>query len=149
MFEIIIINLVFTVIAFMFIWSKVQLSLSTQNKIDLETKKREAFKNLLVLHSDLILGKQFGNDIPIKWLEKFSDMTINILLWGSDKVIFEYGEYAMMKYKPTVKTEEREIHFANAVLAFRKEIGYKNRFKRVTPEHIIRLFKIGYEDKVI
>ena len=130
MLEIILINLVFTVIAFLFIWSKVQLKLSTQNKVDREIKKRESFKDLLNHHSDLILGKHMT--MPLKeWMGNFADMSKNILLWGSDKVILEYGEYVMLRHKERREILEREIHFAKAILAFRKEIGYKNRFNKI------------------
>ncbi|GEM_PF-1607773 len=149
--EIIIINLAFTIIALLYLWSRIQLKLSAQNKIDLEIKKRESFKDLLNQHSNLILGKH--NKMPLEeWKNNFAEMSRNILLWGSDKVIVEYGEYVTARFKNFKEKEinitEREIHFAKAVLAFRKGIGYKNRFKKVKPEHIIYIFRIGYDTEI-
>jgi hypothetical protein len=141
MFEIIIINLAFTLIAFLLIWLKVQLKISTQNKIELEIKKRDAFKNLLDLHSDILLGRPLSEENANNWDIKYSEMSINILLWGSDKVVYEYSKYILAKNSNNEKFEEREVNFANAILAFRKEIGYKNRFRKIKPEYIIKIFK--------
>lgn len=147
-YENIILNLVFAAIAFTFIWFKLQLKLLSQNLVDLEQKKRDSFRNLLVLHSDLILGKHIPNKPIVEWLDKFSDMTINLLLWGSDEVIFEYGKYVELRTIHEKKFREREYHFANAVLAFRKELGYKNNKNKITPEQIIMIFRIGYDTEI-
>ena len=139
-------NLVWAAFIFTFFWFRLQLKLKAQNEIDLEQKKRDSFKNLLMLHSDLILSKHIPNYPVNEWLEKFSGMTNNILLWGSDEVISEYGKYSKLRNDSQNKYTEREYHFANAILAFRKELGYKNTGEIITPEQIITIFKIGYKD---
>jgi hypothetical protein len=146
--ESLVLNIVIVLLASFIIWFRLKLYLSSSGKLELENKKREAFKNLLVLHSDLILGKHIDSKVMIPWLEKFSEMTINILLWGSDKVIGEYGKYVKLRSVHETKISDREVHFANAVLAFRKEIGYKNRNNKITPEHIILIFRIGYDREI-
>jgi hypothetical protein len=139
--EIIIINLAINIFAIIYFWYQTKIKISAQNKIELELKKRDAFKNLLKLHTDILLGRPLSEENANKWDLKYSEMSVNILLWGSDKVIYEYSKYILAKNANNDKFEEREINFANAVLAFRKEIGYKNRFGRIKPEYVIKIFK--------
>lgn len=141
-------NLVWAAFIFTFFWFRIQIKLKAQNEVDLEQKKRDSFKNLLTLHSDLILGKYDPEKSINKWLERFSEMTINILLWGSDEVISEYGKYVEHRTTHNKEYSEREYHFANAVLAFRKELNYKNNKDVITPEQIILIFRIGYDVEI-
>jgi|SRR5690554_1857017 len=138
---IVIVNLLFNVFALIYFWYQTKIKIFAQNKIELELKKRDAFKNLLSLHSDILLGRPLSEQNATKWDLKYSEMSVNILLWGSDKVVYEYSKYILAKSTNNEKFEEREINFANAVLAFRKEIGYKNRFRRIKPEYVVKIFK--------
>lgn len=112
----------------------------SQSKSELEQNKRESLKKLLDLHAELLIHK-FENP---NWLDSFSEMSRNIILWGSDNIISEYGEYVKKHSSKEFKEIlEQEIHFAKAILAFRKELGYKNKKNKVTPEHIILIFRSG------
>lgn len=143
-----ILDLVIAGLSFIAIWFKLELRLISLNKIDLEQKKRDSFKNLLEVHQDLILGKHLGNKSSTEWVEKYSEMAINLLLWGSDAIIYEYGNYANIRMHEKVKFTEREYHFANAVLAFRKELGYKNKRHRISADQIILIFRVGYDKEI-
>lgn len=125
-----------------------------KDKIGIEKNKRDAFKLLLDRHADIIVGKHIEPEKD-NWITLYSEMSKDILLWGSDKVIAEYGKYVVLKNKIKKERaqkkdvpinydqEELENHFANAVLAFRKEVGYRNLFKKVKPEYILLIFKSG------
>lgn len=95
---------------------------------------------MLDAHSDLILGKQFDQK---DWIDKFSDMSKYVLLWASDEILTEYGTFLQKRYEK-YKIKEHEIHFAKMILAFRKEIGYKNKKNKLSPEQIILIFRSGY-----
>ena len=147
MLEIIIINLAFTVIAFLYLWSRVQLKLSAQNKIDLENKKRTSFEILLDQHYNLLVEKHLRQSNE-EFLKDFSKVSKGILLWGSDKVVYHYGCYCEEYLNPKEEPAEREIHFANSVLGFRKSIGKRNWWNKIKPKHIVYIFRFTYSGTI-
>ena len=112
----------------------------TKDKIEKSQNKRESLQKLLEMHSEIIQDKQFDEN----WMERFFDMSKNILLWSSDNILAEYALYFQTKF-PDFKIDEYEIHFAKAILAFRKEIGYKNKQDKITPEQIVLIFRSGFK----
>lgn len=111
------------------------------SKSELEQNKRESFKKLLDEHSEIFLGL-FHNKPLDEWIKDYSEMRKNILLWGSDEVIYEYAQF-IKKGFPQDDMKEHEMHFAKAIIAFRKEIGYKNKRNKVTPEQIVFIYRSG------
>ena len=77
---------------------KIRLFVKTQDKIKIEQDKRDAFKLLLERHSDLILGKHIHPQTD-SWTEKYSNMSKDLLLWASDGVIANYGNYVLLRVK--------------------------------------------------
>lgn len=125
---------------------KIRLFVKTQDKIKIEQDKRDAFKLLLDRHSDLILGRHIHREAD-SWTEKYSSMSKDLLLWASDAVIANYGNYVLVRV--TDKTiSKREKYFAKTIMSFRKGIGYRNWFWRVKPEHIIMIFRAGYDKEI-
>ena len=44
--------------------------------------------------------------------------------------------------------KEYEIHFGMAILAFRKDLGYKNKGDKIRPEQIVTIFKAGWKQEL-
>lgn len=125
-------------------WIRGKIITKSQEKAELKTQKRESLKKLLDAHSDLLLGKQFeGEDL----IQKFSDMGKDFLLWASDAMLAEYGIYLKKRFKDH-EIEEFELNFAKIILEYRKEIGYKNKHNKITPEQIVLLFRSGYKKPI-
>ncbi|OGU63351.1 MAG: hypothetical protein A2279_05545 [Stygiobacter sp. RIFOXYA12_FULL_38_9] len=119
----------------------------SKTKAELEQNKRDAFKKMLDEHSELVMN--IFHDKPLKdWQKDFSEMSKSILSWGSDDVLSEYGKYAELYYTDGAPIKERELHFASAILAFRKELGYKNKKGIITPEQIIYIFRCGHNKNI-
>ncbi|MFC1614402.1 hypothetical protein ACFL5K_03820 [Gemmatimonadota bacterium] len=127
------------------------LSIIVKNKIfrkekketEKEKMKREAFEKLLEIHSKKVQREHYESD----WLEKFAKMCNLIIVWSSDSVLLEYALF-MQKYpsKKQIRIEEYEKYFGQAVLEFRKELGYKNKDNKITPEQIVLIFKTGWDN---
>ncbi len=125
-------------------WFKGFLIEKSLNKEGLKKNKRDSFKNLLDQHSKILLGKQYDEN----WEQDFSDMCISILLWGSDKVLKEYATYVQNHDKNKVSVHDHEIYFAKTILAFRKELGYKNKRDKISPEQIVLIFRMGFNKEI-
>lgn len=146
--ETFLISLLTTSLGFLFYILRLKFKEKSEAKAELELKKRKAFKKLLNEHSDLVFGT-FQNKTTQEWLNKFSEMSRDILTWAPDAVLSEYGKYAQEYSGKGEDIIERELHFANAILAFRKSLGYKNKGKLITPEQIIYIFRCGHKNKNI
>ena len=105
--EIIIINLAINIFALLYFLYQTKIKISAQNKIEPELKKREAFKSLLDLHSDILLGRPLSEHNTDKWSIKYSKTSNDILLWSSDKVVYEYSKYILINDINKEKFEER------------------------------------------
>ena len=71
-------------------------------------------------------------------------MCKDLVVWAPDDVLAEYAMY-FNKRAPESKLKDFEIHFGKAILAYRRELGFKN--KKITPEQITVIFKAGWGDK--
>ena len=105
---------------------------------ELIVKQRGTFSKFLDLLSQRITGDAMSNE---KWIGDFANVSKEALLWCPDSVLLYIGLY-MYHFKPS-GGETQDINFAKAILQFRKTIGYKNRLRRIKPEHIIAIFKAG------
>src|SRR3989339_832603 len=119
-------------------WLKRRIISSEENKAILIDKQRIALSQLLELLSERIARKQFDNE---DWVELFAKASKEVLLWCPDNVLYHYAMY-IQEFKPD-GSEEQEVHFAKAILEFRKAIGYRNWFGRITTEHIAKIFRAG------
>lgn len=128
-------------VGFFFYYLRTRMKEKSQSKAELEVKKREAFKKLLDEHSEIFFDL-FDKKPLEEWIKDFSEMNKNILLWGSDEVIYEYAQYIEQRHKQD-DIKGHELHFAKAILAFRKEIGYKNKGNKIIPEQIVYIFRSG------
>lgn len=134
-------------VGFFFYYLRVRMKEKSQSKAELEKNKRESFQKLLDEHAKILLDKI--TDIPLdEWIKEFSDMSKSILLWGSDNVLSEYGKYVENYSNDIPKIEDRELHFAKAILAFRKELGYKNKKNIITPKQVVLIFRSGYKGTI-
>jgi hypothetical protein len=133
---------------FIYLWFKLRLEIKLKDEYKIELEKREAFKSVLASHSYLLYNEFMKNTEDRRWAEEFSNSTINLLLWCSDDVLYEYSLYAKDKMKNSVDIIDREKHFANSIIYFRKELGYKNKNNKITPESIIHIFRIGFKKQI-
>jgi len=138
-----------TTVAFFFYILRLRVKEQSQTKAELELNKRQAFKKMLDEHSDIVSGA--FHDKPLdEWSKDFGNMSKDILTWASYEVLSEYGKYAEKYYSVgSGNIIERELHFANAILAFRKELGYKNKKEKITPQQIVYIFRCGRSNKNI
>ncbi|MCH8325736.1 MAG: hypothetical protein IIB83_04115 [Bacteroidetes bacterium] len=134
-------------VGFFFYYLRVLMKEKSLSKAELKENKRTSFQKLLDEHAKLLLD--LNNDKPIKvWLKEFSDMSKSILLWSSDEVLEEYGKYVELYSSKHSKIEERELYFAKAILAFRQELGYKNKKDKITPQQVVLIFRSGYKSNI-
>ena len=145
----IIISIVTTVLTVILGW----LGILVKNKILRQEKKetekqkmkRVAFEKLLDIHSEKIQGKQYEPD----WLDEFAKMCNLTIVWASDNVLSEYSLFRQKQFPEKLdKVKDYEIHFGKTVLEFRKELGYKNKNNKITPEQIVLIFKSGWKTNV-
>lgn len=130
------------IIGWISIWVKNRLSRAKKRETELDQKKREVFQNMIDLHSEKIFGEYHNTD----WLERFAIMRKEIVVWASDEVLLEYALFHQKLFTESLKNlEEYEIHFAKAILEFRKQIGYKNKNSKIKAEQITAIFKAGWE----
>lgn len=148
-FETFLISSATTAVGFMFYLLRLKYKEHTESKAALELNKRQAFRKMLDEHSDIVSGAY--HDKPFdEWSKDFGNMSKDILTWASDEVLSQYGKYAEKYYSSSSENIiERELHFANAILAFRKELGYKNKKKVITPQQIVYIFRCGRSNKNI
>jgi hypothetical protein len=125
-------------------WIRNRIKNKIEEKEELKTNKRESLKKLLDAHSDIVTGRHWNEK---DWDAKFSDMSKDILLWASDDILIEYGIYMQKRLKDN-KIEDHELNFARMILAFRKDIGYKNKHNKISPEQIVLIFKGGYQSPI-
>jgi len=114
-----------------------------EDKITIKENKRTSYKNLLDKHIRILIGTE-----PSDWTKEFSKVSIDILLWASDGVLREYGKYIESREKSKIEIQEHEIYFAKAILAYRKELGFKNRRGKITPKQIVLIFRLGYDRNI-
>lgn len=146
--ETVLISSLTTSLGFLFYILRLKIKEKSESKAELELNKRKAFKKLLDEHSDIVLGS-FHNKPIDEWSKEFSEMSKGILTWASDEVLSEYGKYAENYYGSEDDIIERELHFANAILAFRKSLGYKNKRNLITPKQIVYIFRCGRKNSNI
>jgi len=116
---------------------------SIASKIQLIEKQRETFSKFLDLWSERITGEfHYSED----WSKRFAIASKDILLWCPDEILHPIALY-IQKLKQE-GNEEEQIHFAEAILNFRKVIGYKNSGGKITQDQIIKIFGAGYPMKL-
>jgi hypothetical protein len=142
--------LLIAIIPVVVLWFKIKVYFSSDKKKVFEKEKKEIFKILLDEHFKLLIGANLKMD-DTEWHKNFSEVSKGIILWGSNNMINHYGNYCE-RYLDDVKCKtecsDREVHFAKAVLAFRKSIGKRNWFYRIKPKHIIYIFRFTYKGTI-
>ena len=103
-----------------------------KKKSELAEKQREAFIQFLEL------WQQRRTDYSEEWSKSLGKAANNMMIWCPDKALYHFGLYLENFSKP-----EAELHFGNAILAFRKSLGYKNRWwrkEKVTAKTIVDIY---------
>jgi hypothetical protein len=125
-------------------WLRKRITVSIENKFGIVQKEREVFSRLLDLHSELLVDESFD-----PWLKRFYPTIKEALLWCPDNVVREYTLYAREllggRFNNGKEVSTHHLHFAKAILAFRKRLGYKNWFHRIKAEDIAITFSFGKE----
>lgn len=138
-----IINILLIAISFILIWYRIEIKIRVSDRYKIELDKRESFRNILRSHSNLLYRDIADDSESGEWLKEFSESVINMLLWCSDDVLYEYALYAKDRLSSGDEIIDRELHFANSIILFRKELKYKNKNNMIKPEDIVTIFRIG------
>lgn len=82
------------------------------------------------------------------WMAAFSKSMRDIVLWCPNDVLYHIGMYLTL----LGKSDEAQKHFGEAIICYRRTLGYKNRWwddaKDVTPDHILKVYCAGNEERV-
>lgn len=85
-------------------------------------------------------------DYSPEWIAAFSKSMRDIALWCPNDVLYHIGMYLTL----LGKSDEAQKHFGEAIICYRRTLGYKNRWwndREVTPEHILKVYCAGDEEK--
>ena len=78
---------------------------------------------------------------------EFTKSVREIMLWCPNNVLYHLGMYLSLYGQP-----EAEEHFGEAVICYRRTLGYKNRWwrfwRKVTPKHIVLFYEAGNKGKL-
>jgi hypothetical protein len=146
--ETLVLNIFIVIPPFIYLLFKLKMEIRVSDRYKLEIDKRESFRNILRSHSNLLYRDIADDSDAGQWLRDFSESVINMILWCSDEVLFEYAKYAKERLYSGGEIIDREIHFANSIILFRKELGYKNNGDLIQPNDIIIIFRIGCDKQI-
>ncbi len=104
-------------------------------------KQREVFDKMLSLYS----RKLSSNGVDNNWLQDFEIISKDLVIWANDKVLYEFSQYSKALIE---NNKDYEIYFAKTIEAFRKHIGYKNRFNKIKPQDFLNVFKAGWQKEL-
>lgn len=130
-------------------WFKKHWESKQEEKREIVSKEKEAFSKMLEHHSNMFasFNSNSGLNVNVK-LEDTFPVVRELLVWSSDDVLREYSLYLRTVFKDeNNKLSDREMHFGKAILAFRKQLGYKN--KDITPEYVAIVFKAFWQKGII
>jgi hypothetical protein len=127
-------------------WLRVKWMAKHTAKEELRSKEKEVFEQMLANHSRQFAHFNVNQTRTEHEFEENLVVTRNLLAWSSDEVLAEYAMYLerLSQSLPSQVQELKdwEVHFGKSILAFRKQLGYKN--KRITPEQVATVFKAGW-----
>lgn len=97
-------------------------------------KKIPIYEEFLEFWFKVLLGSKIGKQVSEKdMLEFFTLFTQKLILWGSDEVILEYGDFRtyfmnLANDESTTSKEKLEsmYKFEEMILAIRGDVGHKN-----------------------
>jgi len=113
-------------------WMKKRINLSIDERINRIQNQREAFSQLLELWQE----RRTNNSDS--WEKSFSKAAKNMMLWCPDDVLYHFSLYLQSRKD----TDKAEYHFGNAVLCFRKVLGYKNKKEILTPKLVTEVYNL-------
>lgn len=122
-------------------WFKRKFDRGQEVKKEKTEREKLVFERMLDNHSRQFANVYVNQNRTEHEFEHNLMVSKDLLVWSSDEVLFEYGEY-MTEEKLLAELTDREKHFAKSILAFRKQIGYKNI--GLTPEKVAIVFKAGW-----
>ena len=123
-------------------WLRARWEKTQAEKAAIKERSIFSFEKLLEFHSQLFIDLTLGGWGKVSVFQDQPHLARQLCLWGSDAVVKEYGEYIIKLSKSNSEIEEHEVHFANAILAFRKD-ELKKKNHDLTPKHIIFIFRAG------
>ena len=113
-------------------WLRKQINLSFGKKVERSQNEIDKMNKFLEVWFTRRL------DYSEEWHKAFAQATKDMVLWCPDSVLYHLGEYLRLFGK-----KEGEAHFGEAVLSFRKTLGYKNRSwrrKKLSADHIVLMY---------
>jgi hypothetical protein len=70
-------------------------------------------------------------------------------VWAPDEVLAEYAQHLETKHPEDLRSiADHERHFGAAILAFRRELGFKDSKHQLTPERVALIFKAGWQGPI-
>lgn len=115
------------------------------NRKVVEDSQRAAFSAMLNVAARRQAGEHTQEGKINQWHKDLAVANSDILFWCPDDVLVEYIKYSE-HYRGKSEFQEHEKHFAKAVLAFRKKLGYSN--DTITEEQIVWVMKSGNPGKL-
>lgn len=121
-----------------------------RKRIDVSFNERFARQKTEREKMEIFLTKwaERRTDYSDEWAAAFNKSMRDIALWCPNDVLYHIGMYLTL----FGKSDEAQKHFGEAIICYRRTLGYKNRWwddaKVVTPEHILKVYCAGDEEKV-
>ena len=114
-----------------------RIIITLTDKQTIVDKQRNAFDEYLNLLSIRIAGKCFEHP---NWELEFAKASKEVLMWCNNDVVKALSLYTESIYSD----DEKESLLADAILRFRKSIGYKNWFwNRINSKNIVTIYRAG------
>jgi len=112
-------------------------------------------KKLLRNQEEVVLGqmlslwlKKLANEKEFdltKWGSDMEETSRNFVTWASNNVIIQFAKFLKAKYPEMDKLEEHEIYLGKMIIAFRKQIGFRNWRWRIKEKDVIIIYKAGHK----
>jgi|GEM_PF-4667316 len=134
-----------------FVGVLVQKHLEKQKDVELSLreKKTKLYDEVMTQHFDMF-SQVSQNQVAVLSDENIRSMYNlhkDLILWGSDRVLRKYVDFrylAVNMQSQSVTPQTYLKTFAELMLAFRKDIGHKNR--RLKHEHLLKTFINDYDE---
>lgn len=116
-----------------------------ERKIEIEqvqrTKKMEIYEEFINFWFDLLQGENLGKKMTKReMIKRLKSFTEKVIVWGSDELIKEFGDYRYLIMDPESIKDQRELlnSFENLLFIMRKDLGQKNN--KLNQGMLLKLF---------
>lgn len=123
------------------IWVRTKLKRAESKALERDENKRQSLDKMLRFNSEFLSDEKSMTES----IADLEEMCRPLVAWAPDEVLYEYANFLEGKLPGIINSiTEYEVHFGKAILAFRKEIGFKDRRSKIDPRHLAAIFKAGW-----